>query len=107
MDFRQWMVRAARSGQTVTEVARCFQVARSTVRDWADRHRRGVLTPGVPGPKDAIKLTHDDEPRMREAVAAQPGITAKPLMAMLNLNVVASTVGRALKRLGWSLKRSR
>ncbi len=54
-----------------------------------------------------MKLTADDEQRMRQAVAAQPGITAKQLMARLSVPVVESTVCRALKRLGLSLKRSR
>ena len=107
MDLRQRVVVLAGSGQTITSVAHQFQVARSTVRDWRDRHRRGELTPGVPGPKGSIKLTQADLQLMRQAVAAQPGITAKQLMPMLSVQVVESTVCRALKRLGLSLKRSR
>ena len=107
MDLRQRVVAAVAAGQTPTVVSRRFQVARATVRNWVGRHRRGELEPGTPGPKGPIKLTAADERRMREAVAAKSGITAKQLMAMLNLGVVESTVCRALKRLGLSLKRSR
>lgn len=106
MDLRKRVVVAAESGQTITSVARRFSVARPTVRDWRDRHRRGELTPGTPGPKGPMKLTAVDEHRMCEVVAAQPGITAKQLMPMLSVQVVESTVCRALKRLGLSLKRS-
>ena len=88
-------------------VARRFSVVRATVRNWIDRHRHGELAPGIPGSKGSTKLTGDDEQIMRDAVAAYPGITAKQLMPMLSVDVVESTVCRALKRLGLSLKRSR
>lgn len=88
-------------------MARRYRVVRSTVRDWCDRHRRGELTPGTPGPKGPIKLTAADDQLMRQQVAAQPGITAKQLMPMLGIRVVESTVCRALRRLGLSLKKSR
>lgn len=107
MDLRERVVSAFGDGESITEIARRYRVARSTVRDWHDRHRCGVLAPGVPGPKGPVKLTAEDEQRMCQAVAAQPGITAKQLMAMLSVHVVESTVCRTLKRLGLSLKRSR
>ncbi len=107
MDLRQRVVAALGAGQTPTTVSRRFQVAGATVRNWMGRHRSGELEPGTPGPKGPIKLTVADEQRIREAVASKPGITAKQLMAMLSVDVVESTVCRALKRLGLSLKRSR
>lgn len=107
MDLRQRVVAAARAGQTPTAVASRFGVARATVRNWIGRHRRGELEPGVPGPKGPVKLTAADQQRMRESVAQQPGITAKQLIPWLSVDVVESTVCRALKRLGLSLKRNR
>ena len=107
MDLRERVVAAAKSGQTLASIAKRFSVTWPTVRHWVDRHRRGELPAGVPGPKGSVKLTAADEQRMREGVAAQPGITAKQLMPMLSVHVVESTVCRALKRLGLSLKRSR
>lgn len=107
MDLRERVVAAAASGDSVISVAQRFSVVRGTVRNWISRHRRNALAPGTPGPKRSVKLTAADEQLMRETVAAQPGITAKQLMAMLSVDVVESTVCRALKRLGLSLKRSR
>jgi len=107
MDLRERVVSAVGDEESITWVSRRFRVARSTVRDWVARDRCGELLPDTPGPKGPIKLTASDEQRMRDAVAAQPGITAKQLMILLSVPVVESTVCRALKRLGLSLKRSR
>ena len=106
MDLRQRVVSAAGSGESITLVSRRFSVVRGTVRNWIARHHRGELAPGTPGPKGSVKLTAADEQLMRQTVAQQPGITAKQLMPMLSVQVVESTVCRALKRLGLSLKRS-
>ena len=106
MDLRKRVVAAAESGQTTASVAKRFSVTWPTVDHWVDRHRRGELAPGTPGPKGPVKLTTADEQQMRQAVAAQPGISAKQLMPLLSVSVVESTVYRALKRLGLSLKRS-
>ena len=107
MDLRERVVRASESGQTTASIAKRFSVTWPTVRNWVDRDRCGDLAPCTPGPKGSVKLTESDEQRMREVVAANPGITAKQLMPMLSVQVVESTVCRALKRLGLSLKRSR
>ena len=107
MDLRERVVSSAASGESITLVARRFSVVRATVRNWTARHRRGELAPGTPGSKGPTKLTLADEQLMRDAVAAQPGMTAKQLMAMLSVEVVESTVCRSLKRMGLSLKRSR
>jgi transposase len=101
MDLRRRVVSAAESGQTLASVAKRFSVTWPTVDHWVERHHRGELAPGP------MKPTAADEQLMRDAVAAQPGITAKQLMAMLSVKVVESTVCRTLKRLGLSLKRSR
>ena len=107
MDLRRRVVSAVESGERIASVARRFSVTWMTVRDWCDRHRRGELEPGTPGPTGPRKLTAADEHILRDAVAAQPGITAKQLIPLLSVEVVESTVCRALKRLGLSLKRSR
>lgn len=107
MDLRQRVVAAAEAGEAIASVAKRFSVARPTVRGWVSRHRRGELEPRVPGPKGPVKLTAADEQTLRQAVAAQPGITAKQLMGRLSVAVVESTVCRALRRLGLRLKKSR
>lgn len=106
MDLRERVVAAADAGEAIAVVARRFDVARPTVRDWRDRARRGALTPGVPGPKGPVKLTEADDQLMRERVASRPGITAMQLIPLLSVAVAECTVCRRLKRLGLRLKKS-
>jgi transposase len=107
MDLRERVVVAVESGQAITAVARRFSISRPTVRDWRDRAGRGDLTPGTPGPQGPLKLTAADVQRIRDAVAAQPGITAKQLAHRLSVTVSLQTVYRHLNGLGLSLKRNR
>ena len=107
MDLRVRVVAAVEDGESMTSVARRFSVGWCTVRDWRDRARRGELEPKTTGPKGPIKLTEADEQLMRERVAKQPGITAMQLIPWLSVEVVESTVCRALKRMNLSLKKSR
>lgn len=107
MDLRLRVVAALERGECVSDVARQFSVSRTAARDWRDRASAGCLEPGVPGPKDSVKLTEADDQIMREQVAACPGITAKQLQPMLSVEVVISTVCRRLKKLGLRLKKSR
>jgi transposase len=107
MDLRERVVAAAVAGESVAAVARRFGVTRPTVRDWRDRHRRGALGPGVPGPKGPVKLTAADDAVMREQVRARPGVTASELIPHLSVEVVGSTVCRRLLKLGLTLKKSR
>lgn len=106
MDLRERVVAAVEAGEAIAVVARRFDVARPTVRDWRDRARRGELTAGVPGPKGPVKLTDDDDRLMRERVAQRPGITAMQLIPLLSVAVAECTVCRRLKRLGLRLKKS-
>lgn len=106
MDLRERVVAAVVAGEAIAVVARRFDVARPTVRDWRDRSRRGELTPGVPGPKGPVKLTEADDQLMRERVAARPGITAMQLIPMLSVEVAECTVCRRLKKLGLRFKKS-
>lgn len=107
MDLRERVVAAVEDGQPIAAVARRFEVARPTVRDWRDRARRGQLEPGVPGPRGPIKLSVEDDRVMLEAVADKPGITARKLIPRLSVKVAECTVCRRLKKLGQSLKKSR
>ena len=107
LDLRRRVVSAVESGERIASVARRFSVTWPTVRNWIARHHKGDLHPGTPGPKGPMKRTDEDIQIIRDAVASHPGITAKQLMPMLSVDVVESTVCRALKRLGLSLKRSR
>jgi len=107
MDLRLRVLQALDDGQSLAGIARRFTVARATVRDWRDRRAADRLEPGVPGPKDHVKLTEADLQRMREEVAKEPGIASKQLIPLLSVPVVESTVCRALKKMNLSLKKSR
>lgn len=107
MDLRERVVAAVNRGEPILVVARRFQVARPTVRDWRDRAKRDALTPGVPGPKSPTKITPQDDQLMRDMIAKRPGITANELRAMLSVEVAECTVCRRLKKLGLTLKKSR
>lgn len=107
MDLRERVVAAVNHGAPIAVVARRFNVSRPTVRDWRDRAKRQALAPGTPGPKDPIKLTADDDQRMRDAIARRPGITLRELQAVVATPVAESTICRRLKRLGLTLKKSR
>lgn len=107
MDLRERVVAAVNDGEPIAVVAQRFRVARPTVRDWRDRARHNVLSPGVPGPKSPTKITPQDDQLMREQIAKRPGITANELRAMLSVQVAECTVCRRLKKLGLTLKKSR
>lgn len=107
MDLRERVVAAVNRGEPILVVARRFQVARPTVRDWRDRAERDALTPGVPGPKSPTKITPEDDQLMRDMIAKRPGITANELRTMLSVEVAECTVCRRLKKLGLTLKKSR
>ncbi len=107
MDLRTRVVAAIEASDSVSSVMRRFDVSRPTVRDWYDRAQRGALKPSKTGPKGPIKLTAADEQLMRDMIAKEPGITAMQLIPLLSVQVVESTVCRAMKRLGLVLKKSR
>ena len=107
MDLRKRVVQAVNAGEPIAVVARRFQVARPTVRDWRDRAKQGTLEPGVSGPKSPTKITPEDDQLMRDMIAKRPGITANELRAMLSVEVAECTVCRRLKKLGLTLKKSR
>jgi len=107
MDLRRRVVAAVASGERIASVARRFSVTWSTVHNWLNRHHHGQLPPDTTGPKGPRKLTADDVQIIRDAVAGQPGITAKQLREQLSVTVSLKTVYQHLHRLGLSLKRNR
>ena len=105
MDLRQRVVEAASHSPTITQVARQFKVDRSTVCDWVSRHQQNQLESRKPGPKGPRKMTAEDDATIIKMIAENPGVTAKEVMPMLSVSVVESTVCRAMKRLGFRLKK--
>jgi transposase len=104
-DLRRRVVEARLSGKSVVEVARLFQVSRDCVRRWVIRyqetglysaHRRG----GYKKPKieNMVKF---------EAFArAHAHSTLTQMQAQWEEEVSLMCLSRALKRLGWTRKKS-
>ena len=107
MDYRQRAVQDVELGDCVAAVARRLKVNAQTIHNWVARNQQGQLKSLKPGPRKPTKLTEEDETLLGRMIAERPGITAKELMPMLSVSVVESTVCRALKRLGFRLKKSR
>ncbi len=107
MDLRRKIVAALERGESVASVAQRFEVDQKTVRSYRRRAAANCLAPQRSGPKRHTKLTDADLQLMREQVAANPGITLRELQGMLSANVAASTVCRALQKMGLSFKKSR
>jgi transposase len=111
MDLRERIVQAVASGQPQTVVARTFGVGVATVRRYVTQQRMsGSLTPKRhPGP--AFRISPADHPTLRAQVAAAPDATlAEHCTAWEQthgVRVSPPTMCRALRRLGWPLKKSR
>lgn len=107
MDLRQKVLAALDRGESARSVARRFEMHEETVRVFRDRREAGRLEPDKPGPKGPAKLTPADHAKLRELVAADPGLTLKRLAEQMSVRVTESTIHRALKKLGLSFKKSR
>ena len=107
MDLREKVVAALDRGESAASVARRFEMHPETVREFRARRDAGRLEPDKSGPRGPIKLTRTDHARLRELVAADPGLTLKQLADEMSVPVAESTIHRALKKLGLSFKKSR
>lgn len=110
VDLRERSLRALASGMAAAEVARLFDISRSSLARWARRQReRGDLTPGrSPGRPRAIPTS--EEPSLRAQVAAHPDATLAEHCARWaathGVTVSPATMCRRLQRLGLPLKKS-
>jgi len=105
MDLRQRAVDDVEQGDCVAVVARRFKIHSQTVHNWVSRHQQNQLESRKPGPKGPRKLTVVDDAMIIKMIEENPGVTAKEVMPMLSVSVVESTVCRAMKRLGFRLKK--
>lgn len=105
-DLRKRVVAAFDKGKSISAVARQFDVARSTVRDWRERARQDRLEPDKTGPQQNVKLTPADLELIRRKTQQQPGITLAELCTLVSVDVVPSTIWRAMQQLGLPFKKS-
>lgn len=107
MDLREKVLTAVDRGESAAAVGRRFEIHERTVRQFIRRREAGRLEPDKPGPQGPIKLTQADHQKLRELVAADPGLTLKQLADEMSVPVAESTIHRALKKLELSFKKSR
>ena len=107
MDLRERAVGALEAGQSVSAVARRYEVARSTVRDWRDRAAWGRLEPDKTGPKGPRKFTPADDATIHQAIKRDPGVTAAQVRPRLSEEVSIASICERMRKLGYRLKKRR
>src|SRR5215470_1488943 len=94
MDLRQRVLAECDKGMATTQVATKYTVSPAWVRRLKQRRcETGQVEPrkGRPGPRPVLASQHD---RLRQAVAAQPDLTAREYRDRLGLACCVNTVWR-------------
>ena len=111
VDLRERVLAALERGMTRSEVVSTFQVSLASLKRWLARQRiTGQLTPQLPsgGPEPKISASQDEE--LRAQVAACPDATlgehTERWNAVHGTSLSQSTVGRAIRRLELTRKKS-
>lgn len=108
MDLRLKVLEVLDRGEPVRSVAERFGISPDTVRDYRRRREEhGEPVSLRTGPKSPIKLTPADDEVIRSMIAEDPGVTLNQIRAKLGVEVAESTVSRRVRRLGYSLRKSR
>lgn len=106
LDLRQRVIDDCDAGVGTKAVAEKYSVSPSWVRKLKKQKRdTDSIAPlaATPGPKPALAA---DEDRLRELVRANPDRTAAEYRALLGTEVAVVTVWRAVRRLGFTHKKS-
>lgn len=104
-DLRERIFQDLDSGLTTREVATKYRVSESWVRRLKQRRREtGETTPRRPGsPKPARWLQFGEQ--LQELLRAKPDITLRELREAIGGALSIQTLSRALRKLGWSVKK--
>lgn len=105
MDIRRRVIAGTERGESASSIAKRLEISERTVYDYRKRHAADRLEPDKTGPKSSTKLTEADHRKLATTVARRPGVTLRELASMMSKPVVASTVCRALQKLGLTLKK--
>ena len=104
-DLRDRILSACDRGMKTAQIARVFSVSPAWVRRVKQRRREhGETRPRLAGGATVIKI---DMGRLGQLVREHPDATTRELHRRLGAPCVESAVGRALRRLGLSFKKSR
>jgi transposase len=80
-DLRRRVVKYVRQGGNRNEAARLFGVSRWCVFNWLKRG--DALTPGKPGPRDAVRLSRE---KLRAALQKKPDAILKELAKQMGVS---------------------
>jgi len=109
-DLRERALRQVDAGRPVGEVAQLFGVHRTTLLRWRQRRDLGERAPR-PRPGQSPRIGPAQRPALLAQVTAHPDATlaehCAAWAAATGTTVSASTMCRALRRLGWPLKKRR
>jgi len=108
-DLRVRVLDALDAGMSRREAVRIFQVSSGSIKRWLRlRRTRGDLTPKRPSGR-APSITPDRYPLLRAQLEAAPDAARAAHAAQWNADhdttLSAWTLGRAIRRLGWSRKK--
>lgn len=108
VQLRKKVLAARARGESASSIAQRFEIGERTVYRLQRRERDGQpVTPAKTGPRRPTKLNADDLRLLRELIEREPGVTAQAAGKRLSVRVAISTVCRAWKRMGLTLKKSR
>lgn len=109
-DLRERALRQVDAGRPVGEVAQFFGVHRTTLLRWRQRRDLGEVAPR-PRPGQSPRIGPAQQPLLLAQVTARPDATlaehCAAWAAATGVTVSQSTMCRALRRLGWPLKKRR
>ncbi len=105
-DLRYRVVKARLSGQAVSEIAKTYQVDDNSVYRWVNRYKKtGSVAAKKRGGGRPSKIR--DIAKFEAFAKAHAYCTLKQMQAKWEDDVSEMCLSRALKRLGWTRKKSR
>ena len=108
-DLRERALRQVDAGRSVGEVATIFGVHRTPLLRWRWQREQGIAAP-LPRPGRPPAIDCAAQPMLLAQVRATPDATlaehCAAWTATTGVTVSVATMCRALRRLGWSLKKS-
>ncbi len=108
LQIRKRIIALYEQGMKTKQIAEMFGVCRAGVRRVRQHYRqRGTLEPAPRACGRKPALDAQEQGRLRELVEQKPDATLAELRQQLGVDVHVATIDRWLRRLGFSLKKSR
>jgi transposase len=109
IDLRERVLSALDAGMSRADAVRIFQVSLGSIKRWLHlRRSSGDLTPQRPSGRTPI-ISADQHVQLRLQLEAAPDASLADQASSWNAGhgttLSASTMGRAIRRLGWSRKK--